>query len=173
MKAVVTGAAGFIGSHLTESLLADGRDVIGVDAFVDYYPRAAKERNLAAARDHRAFTLVEGSLQDMDLARVLDGATQVFHLAAQAGVRASWGQDFSVYTDNNVLATQRLLEAAVAARVPRLVYASSAFSSWIRYAPQALAAERYSLAARAHHSGASSLSPSARACCTSERAWFV
>ena len=125
MKAVVTGAAGFIGSHLTESLLADGRDVVGVDAFVDYYPRAVKDRNLAAARGHRAFSLVEGSLQDLDLARVLDGATEVFHLAAQAGVRASWGQDFSVYTDNNVLATQRLLEAAVAARVPCLVYASS------------------------------------------------
>ena len=125
MKAVVTGAAGFIGSHLTESLLADGREVVGVDAFVDFYPREVKERNLAKARGHRSFRLVEGSVQDMDLARVLDGASQVFHLAAQAGVRASWGRDFAVYTDNNVLATQRLLEASVAARVPRLVYASS------------------------------------------------
>ena len=125
MKVVVTGAAGFIGSHLTESLLADGRDVVGVDAFVDYYPRDVKERNLAKARGHRAFRLVEGSVQDMDLAGVLDGASEVFHLAAQAGVRASWGRDFAVYTDNNVLATQRLLEASVAARVPRLVYASS------------------------------------------------
>ena len=111
MKAVVTGAAGFIGSHLTESLLADGLEVVGVDAFVDYYPREVKERNLAQARGHRSFRLVEGSVQDMDLARVLDGASQVFHLAAQAGVRASWGRDFAVYTDNNVLATQRLLEA--------------------------------------------------------------
>jgi nucleoside-diphosphate-sugar epimerase len=125
MKAVVTGAAGFIGSHLTESLLADGREVVGVDAFVDYYPREVKERNLARARDHRSFRLVEGSVQGMDLAPVLDGASQVFHLAAQAGVRASWGRDFAVYTDNNVLATQRLLEASVASRVPRLVYASS------------------------------------------------
>ena len=125
MKAVVTGAAGFIGSHLTESLLADGREAVGVDAFVDYYPREVKERNLAKARGHRSFRLVEGSVQDMDLARVLDGASQVFHLAAQAGVRASWGRDFAVYTDNNVLAMQRLLEASVAARVPRLVYASS------------------------------------------------
>ena len=125
MKAVVTGAAGFIGSHLTESLLADGLQVVGVDAFVDYYPREVKERNLATARGHRSFRLVEGSVQDMDLARVLDGASQVFHLAAQAGVRASWGRDFAVYTDNNVLATQRLLEACVAARVPRLVFASS------------------------------------------------
>jgi nucleoside-diphosphate-sugar epimerase len=125
VKVVVTGAAGFIGSHLTESLLADGCEVVGVDAFVDYYPREVKERNLAGARGHRAFRLVEGSVQDMDLGRVLDGASQVFHLAAQAGVRASWGRDFAVYTDNNVLATQRLLEASVAARVPRLVYASS------------------------------------------------
>jgi nucleoside-diphosphate-sugar epimerase len=125
MKAVVTGAAGFIGSHLTESLLADGREVVGVDAFVDYYPREVKERNLDKALRHSSFRLVEGKVQDMDLAGVLDGAAEVFHLAAQAGVRASWGRDFEVYTDNNVLATQRLLEAAVAARVPRLVYASS------------------------------------------------
>ena len=125
MKAVVTGAAGFIGSHLVESLLADGREVVGVDAFTDYYPRPVKERNLAAARDHRAFRLVEARVQGMDLAPVLEGAGEVFHLAAQAGVRASWGRDFAIYTDNNVLATQRLLEAAAAARVPRLVYASS------------------------------------------------
>jgi UDP-glucose 4-epimerase len=125
VKAVVTGAAGFIGSHLAESLLAEGRDVVGVDAFSDYYPRAVKEGNLQAARDHRGFRLVEGRLQDMDLAPVLDGAGEVYHLAAQAGVRASWGRDFAIYTGDNVLATQRLLEAAVAARVPRLVYASS------------------------------------------------
>ena len=102
MKAVVTGAAGFIGSHLVESLLADGHEVTGVDAFTDYYPRPVKERNLAAARDRRGFRLVEGRLQDLDLAPVLDGAGEVYHLAAQAGVRASWGRDFEVYTDNNV-----------------------------------------------------------------------
>jgi nucleoside-diphosphate-sugar epimerase len=125
MKVVVTGAAGFIGSHLTDALLADGHEVVGVDAFVDYYPRAAKESNLARAREHRSFRLIEGALQEMDLAPVLEGAGQVYHLAAQAGVRSSWGRDFAIYTDNNVLGTQRLLEAAVAARVPRLVYASS------------------------------------------------
>jgi UDP-glucose 4-epimerase len=125
VKAVVTGAAGFIGSHLVESLLADGREVVGVDAFVDYYPREVKERNLDQARAHRAFRLVEGSVQDADLGPVLDGASEVFHLAAQAGVRASWGRDFAVYTDNNVLATQRLLEASAAAGVSRIVYASS------------------------------------------------
>jgi UDP-glucose 4-epimerase len=125
VKAVVTGAAGFIGSHLVESLLADGREVVGVDAFTDYYARDVKESNLARARDHRAFTLVEGRLQEMDLVRLLDGAAEVFHLAAQAGVRASWGRDFAIYTDNNVLATQRLLEAAAPAGAGRIVYASS------------------------------------------------
>jgi UDP-glucose 4-epimerase len=125
MKVVVTGAAGFIGSHLAESLLRDGHEVTGVDAFVDYYPRPVKERNLATARAHPAYRFVEGTLQDLDLAPVLDGARAVFHLAAQAGVRASWGRDFEIYTGHNVLATQRLLEAAVEAGTPRLVYASS------------------------------------------------
>ncbi len=127
MKVVVTGAAGFIGSHLVDALLRDGHEVVGVDAFVPYYPREAKERNLREARDSGAFRLVEGALQDtgLDLRALLDGAAQVYHLAAQAGVRASWGDDFKIYTDNNVLGTQRLLEAAVAAGTPRLVYASS------------------------------------------------
>ena len=125
MKVVVTGTAGFIGSHLVESLLADGHEVVGVDAFVDFYPRAVKERNLSAAREHERFRLVEGALQDLALPGILEGAGQVYHLAAQAGVRSSWGREFALYTDHNVLATQRLLEAAVQAGVPRLVYASS------------------------------------------------
>jgi UDP-glucose 4-epimerase len=125
LKAVVTGVAGFIGSHLADSLLADGHEVLGIDAFVPYYPREAKLRNLAGAREHGNFRFVEGALQQLELLPLLNGAAQVFHLAAQAGVRASWGQDFEVYTENNVLATQRLLEASVAAGTPRLVYASS------------------------------------------------
>jgi nucleoside-diphosphate-sugar epimerase len=125
VKVMVTGAAGFIGSQLTESLLADGHEVIGVDCFTDYYPRPAKERNLEPSRSHRAFRLVEGRLQDLDLAPLLEGVGQVFHLAAQAGVRASWGREFAHYTDHNVLATQRLLEAARTAGGPRVVYASS------------------------------------------------
>ena len=125
MKTVVTGVAGFIGSHLAESLLRDGHQVLGVDAFVDFYPRAAKERNLAGLRSQRGFELVEGALQDLDLAPLLAAAGQVFHLAAQAGVRSSWGREFSLYADHNVLGTQRLLEAALQAGTPRLVYASS------------------------------------------------
>src|SRR5712691_9326 len=125
MKTVVTGAAGFIGSHLVESLLDDGHEVVGLDCFVDYYPRAAKEGNLERARDHSAFRFVEGRLQDLDLAPLLEGASEVYHLAAQAGVRSSWGRDFALYSDHNVLATQRVLEAAVAAGRPRVVYASS------------------------------------------------
>ena len=125
MKVVVTGAAGFVGSHLAERLLADGHEVTGVDCFTDYYPRPVKERNLARLCDHRAFRLVEARLQEVDLAPIVDGASHVYHLAAQAGVRASWGREFSHYTEHNVLATQRLLEAALEHGSPRVVYASS------------------------------------------------
>jgi UDP-glucose 4-epimerase len=125
MKVVVTGVAGFIGSHLAESLLADGHEVVGIDAFIDYYPRAQKERNLEGPRSRPGFSFVEGLLQDLDLRPFLSGAGQVYHLAAQAGVRASWGREFAGYTEHNVLATQRLLEAALEAGVPRVVYASS------------------------------------------------
>jgi UDP-glucose 4-epimerase len=125
MKAVVTGAAGFIGSHVAESLLVDGAEVTGIDCFTDYYPRTMKEANLVPLRDHEGFRLVEGRLQDLDLAPLLEGANTVYHLAAQAGVRASWGRDFALYTDHNVLASQRLLEAGLGAGRPRVVYASS------------------------------------------------
>ena len=107
MTAVVTGAAGFIGSHLTESLLADGVEVIGIDCFTDYYARSVKEENLAGPREHSGFRFVEGALQDLDLAPLLEGADHVYHLAAQAGVRASWGSEFSLYADHNVLAARK------------------------------------------------------------------
>lgn len=125
MKAFITGVAGFIGSTLAERLLADGADVAGIDSFTDFYPRPLKERNLSAVLGHPRFRFVEARIKDADLAGLLSDRTHVFHLAAQAGVRKSWGRDFAVYTLNNVEATQVLLEACVATRISRLVYASS------------------------------------------------
>ena len=125
MKALVTGAAGFIGSHLTSALLDRGAEVTGLDCFTDYYPRFVKEANLAVNAGRSGFHFINGSLQHTDLPALLDGKTHVFHLAAQAGVRKSWGTDFRVYTDNNVDATQRLLEACVGRPLHRFVYASS------------------------------------------------
>jgi UDP-glucose 4-epimerase len=125
MRVLVTGAAGFIGSHLAERLLADGHDVTGLDSLEDFYARGLKERNLTVALEHERFIFVEQNLLAADLRALLEGADIVFHLAAQAGVRSSWGADFRVYTDNNVLATQRLLEAAKEASLGRFVYAST------------------------------------------------
>ena len=125
MKALVTGAAGFIGSHLSEALLANGAAVVGLDCFTDYYPRAVKESNLQEVRRRPGFRFVEARIQDADLPALLDGVTHVFHLAAQAGVRKSWGRDFRVYTDNNVDASQQLLEACAGRPLQRFVYASS------------------------------------------------
>lgn len=112
MHCFITGVAGFVGSSLCDRLLADGHSVIGLDSFEDYYPRQIKERNLQHACGNSRFTLVEDNLLCVDLGPLLDGVDWVFHQAAQAGVRASWGESFKVYCDNNVLATQRLLEAA-------------------------------------------------------------
>jgi UDP-glucose 4-epimerase len=125
MKALVTGAAGFIGSHLCESLIDGGATVTGLDCFADSYPRTRKETNLAGLRPRPGFTMVESSVAAADLASLLDGVTHVFHLAAQAGVRKSWGRNFHVYTVNNVEGTQILLEACVGRPIERLVYASS------------------------------------------------
>src|SRR5436190_7462820 len=113
MNALVTGAAGFIGSTLAERLLSEGAGVVGIDCFTDYYPRPMKERNLAALRAYPKFRFVESRIQDADLGALLADRTHVFHLAAQAGVRKSWGKDFSIYTVNNIEATQVLLEACV------------------------------------------------------------
>ncbi len=125
MKALVTGAAGFIGSTLAERLVGDGAEVVGIDCFTDYYPRELKERNVAQLRGHARFELVDEDLLEVDLSRLLDGVTHVFHLAAQAGVRKSWGRHFEVYVANNIAATQRLLEACAGRPVDRIVYAST------------------------------------------------
>ena len=125
MKAVVTGAAGFIGSSLTERLLGAGAHVTGVDCFTDCYSRSLKESNVARFRNHERFRFVETEIAAADWSELLTDATHVFHLAAQAGVRRSWGGDFSIYTTCNVEATQILLEACVGKRLERVVYASS------------------------------------------------
>jgi nucleoside-diphosphate-sugar epimerase len=125
MKALVTGAAGFIASHLCGELLDRGAEVTGIDCFADYYPRAIKEANLQILTPRPRFSFVESTIQGTDLDRVLEGVTHVFHLAAQAGVRKSWGRDFRVYTTNNIEATQVLLEACIGKPLHRLVYASS------------------------------------------------
>jgi nucleoside-diphosphate-sugar epimerase len=125
MRALVTGVAGFIGSTLAERLLREDADVVGIDCFTDYYPRAAKERNLSGFVNHERFRFVESRIQEADLGALLADRTHVFHLAAQAGVRKSWGRDFSIYTVNNIEATQVLLEACRQLTLERVVHASS------------------------------------------------
>jgi nucleoside-diphosphate-sugar epimerase len=125
MRALVTGCAGFIGSHLTESLLEDGHAVLGIDCFNDNYLRAAKLANLERARDFYAFELVPIDLARGDLADLVADCDAIFHLAAEPGVRTSWGNRFDLFVRNNVLATHRLLEAAGDEPQRRFVYASS------------------------------------------------
>jgi UDP-glucose 4-epimerase len=124
MRVLVTGAAGFIGSTLSERLLADGATVTGVDCFTDYYDPALKRRNVESALRHPGYRLLELDLGAADLASLPD-VDVVFHQAAQAGVRASWGREFATYTHHNVLATQRLLERYRDAKLERFIYASS------------------------------------------------
>src|SRR5881628_384784 len=124
-RVVVTGAAGFIGSHLCERLLADGHQVVGIDSFSDFYARARKKQNLEVARAHERFALVELDMVDGDVARAIRGARVVFHLAGQPGVQPSWGDHFDRYVKDNIVATQRLLEALREEPAQRLVFASS------------------------------------------------
>jgi nucleoside-diphosphate-sugar epimerase len=125
MKIMVTGAAGFIGSRLCLSLLEQGDEVTGVDCLTDFYPRWIKERNLAPLLANRNFEFLSRDILELDLARILEGTGVVYHLAAQAGVRSSWGKSFSVYVRNNIQATQQLLEAAKSVPIQKFVYASS------------------------------------------------
>jgi nucleoside-diphosphate-sugar epimerase len=125
MIALVTGAAGFVGSHLSAALLDDGAEVLGVDAFTDYYSRLRKEQNLAHLRGRPGFSFLEDDLSEAPLAPLLDGVDCVFHLAGQPGVRASWGPDFVQYVRHNIAATQRLLEASMLHPLRKFVFASS------------------------------------------------
>jgi UDP-glucuronate 4-epimerase len=121
---LVTGCAGFIGSTLTEALLAEGSEVVGVDAFTDYYERPLKESALSDAREHSSFTLLEHDLATGVPGDALEGLDGIFHLAARPGVRASWGAGFEAYVSDNILATHAVADAA-RERGIRLVFASS------------------------------------------------
>ncbi len=126
MHCLVTGVAGFVGSHVAERLLADGHTVRGIDSFTDYYARSLKENNLKSVWASDRFTFIEADVLSTNTLHLLSDVDWVFHQAAQAGVRASWGREFAHYADFNVLATQQLLEAAVQMKgLQRFVYASS------------------------------------------------
>jgi nucleoside-diphosphate-sugar epimerase len=125
MKSVITGVAGFIGSHLAEKLLLLGHEVVGLDKFLDNYPATFKQNNLANLRGHERCKLIEQDILTLDLNALLEGVDYLFHLAGQPGVRASWGAEFARYTENNIMATQRLLEAARGKALKKFVYAST------------------------------------------------
>ncbi|MBD2104183.1 NAD-dependent epimerase/dehydratase family protein [Leptolyngbya sp. FACHB-261] len=123
---VVTGAAGFIGSNLSKALLEQGKTVVGIDHFNDYYDPSLKRRNIESLLAYPGFKLIEADLSQFDWQPLLTDTDVVYHQAAQAGVRASWGQGFHAYTERNITATQLLLEAArQAPNLQRLVYAST------------------------------------------------
>ncbi|MGQ0679488.1 MAG: NAD-dependent epimerase/dehydratase family protein [Actinomycetota bacterium] len=125
MRMLVTGAAGFIGSHLCERLVCDGHEVVGLDRFSPFYDRATKFANLSGLHGAPGFELRQADLIEADPHELLDGIDGVFHLAGQPGVRPSWGQDFEDYLHDNVLASQRLLEALRVRSLPAVLASSS------------------------------------------------
>jgi nucleoside-diphosphate-sugar epimerase len=122
---LITGVAGFIGSTLAERLLNDGHRVIGVDCFTNYYSRPVKEGNLAGLLNHRQFSFAETDLASGDVSPIVQGVEYVFHQAGQPGVLPSWGRLFDQYVTNNIVATQRLLEALKDRPLKRFLFASS------------------------------------------------
>jgi len=125
MRVLVTGVCGFIGSSLSERLLNEGFSVTGVDSFNDYYPRRIKENNIRGLIEHPEFEFIEADILNFGWDKVIDEVEGVFHQAAVAGVRASWGHKFDQYVENNVLGTQRLLEACKERNLNKFIYASS------------------------------------------------
>lgn len=125
-RCLITGVAGFIGSHLAERLVAEGCEVVGVDCFTDFYSAAMKEQNITALQSDKRFELVRSDLAEAAIEPLLENVDYIFHQAGQPGVRASWGESFAPYVRRNVVVTQRLLEAArKSTRLQRFVYASS------------------------------------------------
>jgi len=125
MKCLITGVAGFIGSTLAENLLNQGNQVIGIDCLTDYYPPELKRENLKPSLKKEKFIFEEKNLLSMDFSQSLKDVEVVYHLASQPGVRGSWGKNFRVYVENNILATQALLEACKDLPIKKFVYASS------------------------------------------------
>lgn len=125
MTCIVTGAAGFIGSHLCRRLLKKGFSVIGIDSFTDFYPKWIKNKNILPLMRDKKFEFIAEDINSVGLTKLLNRSDYVFHLAAQAGVRTSWGHNFSVYTKNNIEATQKLLEAVKDTKIKKFIYASS------------------------------------------------
>lgn len=125
MKALVTGCAGFIGSHLSESLIENDIEVIGIDCFTEYYDRKLKERNISSILSSKKFTFVEADIMDASLGQYLKDVKYIFHQAGQPGVRGSWGKEFDIYVKNNILVTQRILEIVKDFEIKKFIYASS------------------------------------------------
>jgi nucleoside-diphosphate-sugar epimerase len=125
MRALVTGAAGFIGSHLCEELLARGYQVVGIDNFDNYYDERIKQDNIKSSKTYPSFTFLNENLLAVELAPLLEQIQLVFHLAGQPGVRLSWGEEFDAYARANILVTQKLLEAARKVDLTRFIYSSS------------------------------------------------
>ncbi|MDR6878741.1 NAD-dependent epimerase/dehydratase family protein [Bacillus sp. 3255] len=126
MKAIVTGVAGFIGSTLAQKLLSEGYSVTGIDSITDYYSAEIKTRNLLKNVGHPNFNFIDKCILELNWKELYEKHDYVFHLAGQPGVRASWGTTFTVYTKNNIEATQYMLQQAIGAdRLKKFVFAST------------------------------------------------
>lgn len=125
MKFIVSGCAGFIGSHLCEYLINLGHKVSGIDSFSDFYPRKYKEKNIEGLLKNPLFDFIEKDMLELELEEIFENTDAIFHLAAQPGVRTSWGKNFNYYIKDNIILTQRILEALKGLKGKRLIFASS------------------------------------------------
>ena len=125
MHYLITGVAGFIGMHIAEWLLKEKHRVTGIDCYLESYPREVKEDRINNLLQYNQFTFIQGSIVETDLRPLCEEVDYIFHKAAQAGIRFNWGNTYEIYNTNNILGTQRLLEATIGTSVKKLVYASS------------------------------------------------